>query len=278
MQYISKYQDTNLSLERINKIFAIKNEGRYEQHGLPPAQEDIVVDGLSFSYRKDVKVIDNLSLKIPFGKKVAIIGESGSGKSTLMKLLVGLLSYDDGKINVGPLELNKINLNEWLKGCTIVLQESILFNRTMWYNITFEDEIDPQEIERVNYCLDQCLIRDVVERNAKGLNAVVGKDVNLSKGQVQRILLARALYKNSDYFLLDEPFSALDGPTYRKILNNLKDILAQRTLIIITHKLGVAQKMDYIYMMDQGRIVEQGTHRQLMNMKNKYADLFNEDS
>ena len=105
----------------------------------------------------------------------------------------------------------------------------------------------------------------------------MGKDVDLSKGQVQRILLARALYKNSDYFLLDEPFSALDGPTYRKILNNLKTILADKTFVIITHKLGVAQKMDYIYMMDDGQIIEQGTHNELMELQNKYAGLFNDE-
>lgn len=277
MQYISKYQDTKLSLERINKIFAIQNEERYEQHGLPPLRETISVENLTFSYTKELDVIKEVNLTIPFGKKVAIIGESGSGKSTLMKLLVGLLTYDEGKISVGPLDLNKINLNEWLKCCTIVLQESILFNRSIWYNITFSEEIDPLQVERVHQCLEQCLIKDVVDRTAKGLNAIVGKDVNLSKGQVQRILLARALFKNSDYFLLDEPFSALDGPTYRKILNNLKGILAEKTLIIITHKLGVAQKMDYIYMMDDGRVIEHGTHSELMSLQNKYAGLFNDE-
>ncbi len=277
MQYISKYQDTRLSLQRINKVFAIKNEERYDQHGLPPAQNTISVNNLSFRYKEDLEVIKDVSFDIPFGKKVAIIGESGSGKSTMMKLLVGLLSYEKGGINVGPLELSKINLNEWLKSCTIVLQESILFSRSLWYNITFEDVIDPLEVERVNECLELCLIRNVVERNAKGLNSIVGKDVDLSKGQVQRILLARALYKNSDYFLLDEPFSALDGPTYRKILNNLKTILADKTFVIITHKLGVAQKMDYIYMMDDGQIIEQGTHGELMELQNKYASLFNDE-
>ena len=266
-----------MSLQRINKVFAIKNEDRYDQHGLPPAQNIISVNNLSFRYKEDLAVIKDVSFDIPFGKKVAIIGESGSGKSTMMKLLVGLLSYEKGNINVGPLELSKINLNEWLKSCTIVLQESILFSRSLWYNITFEDVIDPLEVERVNKCLDLCLIRDVVERNAKGLNSIVGKDVDLSKGQVQRILLARALYKNSDYFLLDEPFSALDGPTYRKILNNLKTILADKTFVIITHKLGVAQKMDYIYMMDDGQIIEQGTHNELMELQNKYAGLFNDE-
>lgn len=277
MQYISRYQDTNLSLNRINKVFQIKNEERYDQHGLPPNSGDIIVEDLKFNYVPDVPIISNLNLNIPFGKKVAIIGESGSGKSTLMKLLVGLLSYDEGKIKVGPLEQNKINLNEWLKGCTIVLQESILFNRSIWYNITFEETISPTEVERVNYCLEQCLIKDVIDRTAKGLNAVVGKDLNLSKGQIQRILLARALYKNTDYFLLDEPFSALDGPTYRKILNNLKENLGNKTLIIITHKLGVAQKMDHIYMMDQGRVIEEGSHKDLLEKDARYAQLFNDE-
>ena len=277
MQYISKYQDTNLSLNRINKIFEIKSEKRYDQHGLPPRKGEIKIDNLEFSYVEDVPVINDINLTIPYGKKVAIIGESGSGKSTLMKLMVGLLSYQKGSIFVGPLEISKINLNEWLKACTMVLQESILFSRNLWYNITFEDEIDPNEVERVNRCLDLCLVRDVVEKTAKGLNAVVGKDVNLSKGQAQRIMLARALYHDSDYYLLDEPFSALDGPTYRQILSNLKDILVDKTLIIITHKLGVAQKMDYIFMMDNGKIIEQGTHQSLMNLDDRYATLFSEE-
>jgi len=275
--YIPKYLDTKVSLGRINKILSIDDDGRYTQQGLPPADSDIQVKGLGFSYKESIPVIKDLDIHIPFGKKVAIIGESGSGKSTLMKLLVGLLSYQQGNIIVGDLELNKINLNSWLKGCTIVLQESILFGRSIWYNITFEDEVDPLKIARVNECLDLCLIRDIIDRNTQGLHAVVNHDINLSKGQIQRVLLARALYKNSGYFLLDEPFSALDGPTYRKILDNLKATLDDRTFIIITHKLGVAQKMDLIYMMDDGKVIESGTHQELMNLGNRYADLFKEE-
>jgi len=245
--YIPKYLDTKVSLGRINKILSIDDDGRYTQQGLPPADSDIQVKGLGFSYKESIPVIKDLDIHIPFGKKVAIIGESGSGKSTLMKLLVGLLSYQQGNIIVGDLELNKINLNSWLKGCTIVLH------------------------------LDLCLIRDIIDRNTQGLHAVVNHDINLSKGQIQRVLLARALYKNSGYFLLDEPFSALDGPTYRKILDNLKATLDDRTFIIITHKLGVAQKMDLIYMMDDGKVIESGTHQELMNLGNRYADLFKEE-
>ncbi len=277
MQYISKYQDTNLSLKRINQIYEIKNEGRYDQHGLPPSKGTIRTENLGFAYVPETPVIEDVNIDIPYGRKVAIIGESGSGKSTLMKLLVGLLSYQKGSIYVGPLELSKINLNAWLKGCTMVLQESILFSRNLWYNLTFEEEVNPAEVQKVNECLDLCLVRDVVERNARGFNAVVGKDINLSKGQAQRILLARALYNNSDYFLLDEPFSALDGPTYRQILNNLRSILAEKTLIIITHKLGVAQKMDYIYLMEDGKIIEEGTHEELLRLESRYAGLFSEE-
>ena len=277
IQYVPKYLDTRLSLDRINNVMSLKNEARYDQHGVPPMSSDIKVSKLQFSYKPEVPVIKDLDIDIPFGNKVAIIGESGSGKSTLMKLLVGLLSYQRGSVIVGSLELNKINLNSWLKGCTIVLQESILFGRSLWYNITFEDEVDPSKIERVNECLSLCLIKDVVDRNAKGLNAIVGNDVNLSRGQVQRILLARAVYKNSDYYLLDEPFSALDGPTYRQILDNLKETLANKTLIIITHKLGVAQRMDLIYLMQEGAVIEKGSHQELMSLGNRYADLFKEE-
>ncbi len=277
VQYTPKYLDTKVSLGRINKILSIEDDGRYSHQAIPPADSDIEVKGLSFAYKKSTPVIKDLDIHIPFGKKVAIVGESGSGKSTLMKLLVGLLSYQQGNISVGDFELNKINLNSWLKGCTIVLQESVLFGRSIWYNITFEEEVDPLQIERVNECLDLSLIRDVIERNSEGFNAVINKDIDLSKGQIQRLLLARALYKNSGYFLLDEPFSALDGPTYRKILDNLKSVLDNRTLIMITHKLGVAQKMDLIYLMDDGRVIESGSHEELMSLGNRYADLFKEE-
>lgn len=277
VQYTPKYLDTKVSLERINNIISIEDDRRYAQQAIPPADSDIHVKKLGFAYKESHPVIKDLDLHVPFGKKVAIIGESGSGKSTLMKLLVGLLSYQEGNVTVGDFELNKINLNSWLKGCTIVLQESILFGRSIWYNITFEDEVDPEKIDRVNECLDLCLIRDLIERDSKGLNAIVNQDIDFSKGQIQRILLARALYKNSGYFLLDEPFSALDGPTYRKILDNLKSILYDRTLIIITHKLGVAQKMDLIYLMDDGKVIESGTHDELMKLGNRYADLFKEE-
>jgi len=277
VQYTPKYLDTKVSLERINKIISIDDDRRYAQQAIPPTDSDITVNGLGFSYKESAPVIKDLDIHIPFGKKVAVIGESGSGKSTLMKLLVGLLSYEKGNINIGDFELNTINLNSWLKGCTIVLQESILFGRSVWYNITFEDEMDPQKIERVNECLDLCLIRDVIERNPKRLTAIVNHDIDFSKGQIQRILLARALYKNSGYFLLDEPFSALDGPTYRKILDNLNDVLHDKTLVIITHKLGVAQRMDLIYLMGDGKVIESGTHEELMTLGNRYADLFKEE-
>ena len=276
-QFLPKWQDTRLSLRRINEIIDIEDDERYEQHLPMPKGEDIRIENLSFAYQPNVPVLENINMRLPLGQKVALIGESGSGKSTLMKLIVGLMPYQEGQIMAGNTQVNKINLNDWLSGCSIILQDSVLFNRSLWYNITFEEKITPELTSRVYKCLDLCLIRDVVDRHPKGLHAIPGKDVILSKGQVQRLLLTRAIFKSSDYILLDEPFSALDGPTYRKILSNIKSILDNKTLIIVTHKLGVAQAMDHIYLIHNGKIHEHGSHEQLVTKGAKYLDLIQQE-
>jgi len=275
--FVTKWQDTKLSLERINKIIDIKDDERYDQHLPMPTGQGLDIKDLSFEYKEGYPILKDVNMSIPLGKKIALIGESGSGKSTLMKLIVGLLPYTKGNILLGRTEVKHINLNAWLKGCSIVLQDSVLFNRSIWYNITFEDEIEQAAIIRVNECLDLCLVRDVIERCPQHFNAIPSKDINMSRGQLQRLLLARALYKDAEYILLDEPFSALDGPTYRKILKNISPFIAHKTLIIVTHKLGVAQSMDHIYLMHEGRIIEEGSHESLMEKGEKYVSLIKEE-
>jgi len=175
-------------------------------------------------------------------------------------------------------QLNIISSEHWLNHCSVVLQESLLFHRSILYNITFQHDDSAVDKERVYYCLEKCMVLDVVQSLPQGLYAVIGDEgINFSKGQAQRLLLARAMYKNVDYYFLDEPFSALDRITYRKVFKNLRDEFKNKTLVIVTHKMEVAMKMDVIYLLEEGRLIESGTHESLSKLGSRYTKIFLSD-
>jgi ATP-binding cassette, subfamily B, bacterial len=279
IDFVPQYQDAKLSLNRINTALASVNLENEKAVGIRiPQKADIHIHNLEYSYLGQKLALNNISIEVPFGKSIAILGESGSGKSTLLKLILKLLVSTKGEINIGNIPLNTIKAEDWISHCSVVMQESMLFQKSILYNVTFEQDLDKIDLDRVYQCLKSCEIIEAIEALPLGMQSIVGHDgVNFSKGQAQRILLARSLYKEVDYYFLDEPFSALDRLTYLKVFKNMRDQLHDKTLLIVTHKMEVASKMDYIYLLEDGVLIESGTHEKLAALGQRYFNIFLSD-
>ena len=279
IDFVPQYQDARLSLKRINEAVSTQDlESNQVTSTLVPEKSTITLEEVTYGYVPTKNAVENVSMDIPFGRSIAILGESGSGKSTLMKLMLKFMRVDAGSIKIGTKNLDLIRAKDWLERTNVVLQESMLFNRSVLYNITFQEEEDKVDIERVFECLKLCEISDVVYNLEDGLHSIVGSDgINFSKGQAQRIILARAMYQESDYYFLDEPFSALDNITYRKVFKNIRETLVNKTLIIVTHRMEVAKKMDMIYLLEEGKLIETGSHDELSQLGRRYTKIFLSD-
>lgn len=279
IDFVPQYQDAKLSLNRINEALSITDLENEKAIGTTiPDSADIAINSLSYSYLGEKMALDKVSISIPYGKSIAILGESGSGKSTMMKIMLKLLPTTSGEVTIGSLGLESIKAESWLSNCSVVMQESMLFQKSILYNVTFESDSTHVDISRVYKCLDLCEIKNAVESLPLGLQSVIGHDgINFSKGQAQRLLLARAIYKQVDYYFLDEPFSALDRLTYLKVFKNIREELHDKTLIIVTHKMEVAKKMDKIYLLEEGVLVESGTHDSLSDLGQRYSKIFLSD-
>ncbi|MEE9373079.1 MAG: ABC transporter transmembrane domain-containing protein [Saprospiraceae bacterium] len=275
-----RFQDAHLSIGRVNESLSRHEpkENLLDKSGLDIQKKTIVIEDLNFRYLDDVPTLKGINMTIHFGRSVAILGESGSGKSTLMKNALKLLTPDNGHVTVGDYNLDHVSDTFWLTQCSTVLQESILFSRTLLYNITFCDDINQVDMPRMWKCLKLTLADDFVKELPDNIKTIVGKNgVNFSKGQIQRILLARAIYRPVSYYFFDEPFSALDRLTFRKVFKNIRDELKDATLVIVTHRKEVAEKMDEIFLLEHGRLVEHGNHKSLADLGDRYFQIFISD-
>ncbi|WP_420429504.1 peptidase domain-containing ABC transporter [Kordiimonas sp.] len=278
LEFLKLAQDASIAAERIEDVYVTETEVEQQSHivGEPVlvAAGDIVFEDVCFRYDDpDVGyVIDHLSLRIPQGKTTAIVGQSGCGKTTLLKLLLRLYEVEAGTIRVGGLDLRTLNIRAWRAGCGTVMQEGFIFSDSIMRNITFENEVmDMQQLER---CLDLACVSEFVEKLPYGLMTRVGNDgLALSTGQKQRILIARALYKNPSFLFFDEATSALDTENEKKIVENLDEVLAGRTRVIVAHRLSTVCKADNIIVLECGKIVEQGTHESLLRSRGRYYGL-----
>ncbi len=277
MDFIQNYQDAKLSLSRLKEFTAPGTEDYLpnEKTIYTKYQLDITIDKVSFNY-KSTPAVKEVSLHIPYGSTVAIVGESGSGKSTLLKLLLKLLSPDQGRIKIDNRRLDDIDTGNWRLNCSSVSQEGFIFDESILYNITLEREDKHIDFDQLYKSIDLACLTSIVDDLEEGIHTKLGKEGKiLSKGQGQRIMIARAFYKNAPYLFMDEPTSALDNITAMSIIHNLKEAYRERTAVIVTHKLAVAEKMDLIFLMDNGLIVESGTHEELLKKGEMYATLYN---
>lgn len=272
--FVYQWQDVGIALERMNEIHTRKNEENENRTVSAIANNDIAIENLCFKYDGALPnyVLDGISLKIPQGKVTAIVGASGSGKTTLVKLLLGYYSPNKGQITVGSEDMERFNLVWWRSICGAVMQDGYVFSDSIARNIAVtDDEID---MVRLRHAARIANIADYVESLPLGYNTMIGQDgQGLSQGQRQRILIARAVYKNPQFLFFDEATNALDANNERAIVENLNEFYKGKTVVIVAHRLSTVRNADNIVVLEHGKIVEQGTHAELTALKGRYFEL-----
>jgi ATP-binding cassette subfamily B protein len=275
LQFMFSFQNARISLERLAEIHGKEDEEPMNSSRMTELPEDhtITFEGVSFSYVGTSNfVLKNINLTIEANKITAIVGASGSGKTTLMKLLLRFYEINSGSIKIGKTDINDISNYVWRENSGAVMQESFIFNDTIANNIAISDEIiDKKHLKDAVHIAN---ISDFIEELPLGFNTKIGSDgVGLSGGQKQRILIARAIYKNPSFLFFDEATSALDANNEKVIMNNLDVFFKGRTALVIAHRLSTVMNADKIVVLEKGKIIEQGTHSELLELKGSYFNL-----
>lgn len=276
LNLIKESQDAKIGLERINEIYDREDE---EPLGVKkisqiPLDVDIQFKDVSFSYggTESKKALQNINLIIEAGKVTAIVGSSGSGKTTLLKLLLKYYAPNRGSIVVGNYPLNSYSEKSWRRNCGVVMQEGHIFSDTIANNIGAVDDLPDYELTR--YAAKLSNIDGFIESLPLKYDTKIGSEGNgLSSGQSQRILIARAVYKDPKYIFLDEATNALDTTNETIIMNNLQSFYEGRTVVIVAHRLSTVKKADKIVVLEQGQIVETGSHNELIERRGSYYQL-----
>ena len=276
MSFFYSVQDVRISLERINEIHRMDDENG--KQGLETSVTDetkgIDMENINFKYDPHAlkTIIDNVSLTIPKGKVTAIVGASGSGKTTLIKLMLGYYPVLGGQINIGGTDVNTLNKKWWRRQCGVVMQDGVIFSESIARNIAVDDkEIDKQ---RLQTAAEIACIHNYVMGLPLKYNTKIGRDgVGLSQGQKQRILIARAVYKNPDYIFLDEATNSLDANNERMIVEYLDEFYKGKTVVIVAHRLSTVKNADQIVVLDKGKVVEIGNHEELTAKRGAYYNL-----
>lgn len=275
MSFIYSLQDVKISLERINEIHEGKNEESKEnQTKAFDFEKSIKIDNIDFKYdlHSLKKTLEGVSFDIPEGKVTAIVGASGSGKTTLIKLMLGYYRVMVGSISIAGRNINEYNLKWWRRHCGVVMQDGVIFSESIARNIAVDDgEIN---VERLEQAAKIANIHDYVMGLPLKYNTIIGRDgVGLSQGQKQRILIARAVYKNPDFIFLDEATNALDAKNERAIVENLNEFYKGRTVVVVAHRLSTVKNADQIIVIDGGKVVETGNHTSLIEKRGAYYNL-----
>lgn len=275
MSFILAMQDVKISLERINEIHQKRDEdtGR-ERRAYCSERKEIVLKAVDFRYdlHSPRKTVDQISFVIPEGKVTAIVGPSGSGKTTILKLLLGYYPAECGEISLSGCNLNEYNLQWWRSQCGVVMQDGVIFSESIERNIAVDD--GPVDRERLEQAARIACIHEHVMSLPLKYNTKIGRDgVGLSQGQRQRILIARAVYKNPDFIFLDEATNSLDANNERTIVENLAHFYQGKTVVVIAHRLSTVKSADQIVVLDNGMAVEVGTHEMLTMKKGTYYAL-----
>jgi len=276
VQFILHAQEAKISLERMSEINARRDEEFDEDSkvNVLPSNGDLSMQNLSFRYGgpHDPWVLQNINLIIPEGKTTAIVGTSGSGKTTLLKLLLNFYPPTEGSLRIGDIGLSNLNNKLWRNYCGVVMQDGYIFSDTIAKNIALgEENIDRR---RLLYAAKVANIQSFVESLPSGYNTKIGQEGSgLSQGQRQRLLIARAIYKDPQYIFFDEATNALDAHNERTIMQNLGLTFRNKTVIIVAHRLSTVRNADNIIVLEKGEVLEQGTHQELTNRRGAYYNL-----
>lgn len=277
IMFFRSLQDTQLSLERLDEIHKKENEEQEEHLAELPVlnqPKGIAVKDLTFRYEgpNSPSVLDNLNLWIPEGKITAIVGASGSGKTTFMKLLLKFYDLTEGEISINGTNLSRLSPRWWRQNCGTVLQDGFIFSDTIARNIATND-LDYDE-ERLMHAIKMANLESYIEKLPLGILTKIGSDGSgVSGGEKQRILIARAIYKNPQYLFFDEATSALDAENEKIIMNNLNLFFQNKTVFVIAHRLSTVKNADQIIVLNKGQIVEQGNHETLVAEQGHYFHL-----
>ncbi len=297
--FVQSAQDAKISMERLNEIHQLSDEEDADKmyiQQLPENNKSIWINNLSFTYpgAGNDPVLEHIDLFIPQGKVTAIVGISGSGKTTLLKLLLKVYEQYDGEIRIraidneqlkmdngkqrtdnsfeGGTRFNYISHSYWRGICGAVMQDGYIFNDTIARNISVgQEEI---EYERLVQSCKIANIYSFIESLPNGFYTQLGNEgTGLSQGQKQRLLIARAVYKNPEYLFFDEATNSLDANNEKEIVENLEQFFAGRTVVVVAHRLSTVKNADKIVVLDKGKIAEEGTHAYLSSIKGKYYEL-----
>jgi len=274
--FIQGFQDAKISLERLNEIHQMDDEEPVNKEYNPvlPDDKSLQFNHLTFRYpgAGNEPVLKDIDFSIPQGKTTAIVGMSGSGKTTILKLLLRFYEAEKGEITVGGQALNSVGFKAWRSECGVVMQDGFIFSDTIARNIAVGDEYPDKQ--KLKHAIKVANIQDLVAGLPLGINTKIGAEGNgISQGQRQRILIARAVYKNPHYIFFDEATNALDANNEKTIMENLQQFFKGRTVIVVAHRLSTVSHADNIVVLDKGRIIEQGTHYVLTALKGDYYHL-----
>ena len=275
VEFIQSYQDASLSIERLNEIHSQEDEEPFEKELIYnlPKDHSITLSKVSFSYpgAMATNVLNELDITIPKGKVTAIVGLSGSGKTTLLKLLLKFYKPNNGTIKVGDTNLDLISNHLWRENCGVVMQDGFIFSESIASNIAMGDE--SPDLDKLIDASQQANIFDFIQSLPLGFNTKIGDEGNsISAGQKQRLLIARVIYKNPEYIILDEATNALDANNEKEISDNLDTFFKGKTVVIVAHRLSTVKNADQIMVLEYGNIIERGTHEALTKLRGKYYD------
>jgi ATP-binding cassette subfamily B protein len=274
--FIQQLQDAKISLERLSEVRELADEEPADRTFVKvlPFEKSISLENLTFTYpgAGNEPVLSKINLSIPQGKTTAIVGMSGSGKTTILKLLLRFYEPEKGDIKIGSSFLSQISFRYWRGLCGVVMQDGFIFSDSITRNIAVGDEYP--DMIKLRHAVEMANITDFIESLPLGLNTKIGSEGNgISQGQRQRILIARAVYKDPEYIFFDEATNALDSNNEKVIMQNLDNFFKGRTVVVVAHRLSTVKNADNIVVLNKGIIIEQGTHAELTRFKGKYYQL-----
>ena len=276
VQFIHSWQDAKISLERLGEIHEMEDEENDKDEKLIELPEDksIHIEKVCFQYEgpHSEMVLNDVDLNVAKGKTTAIVGASGSGKTTLIKLMLGFYPATKGKINLGGISIQNYSAAMWRQNCGVVMQDGFIFSDTIAKNIAVGDEIIDKK--RLLYAVQVACIHEFIDSLPLRYNTKIGASGHgLSQGQKQRILIARAVYKDPEFLFFDEATNSLDANNERAIMENLDEFNQGRTVVVVAHRLSTVRNADKIIVLEKGQIVEHGNHDDLTKLRGRYYEL-----